>query len=184
MEKQNLYFVAIVLPEELSKKVISIQTEIAACFESQKSLRVVPHITLKAPFTLSASMHSEVVKWFDNLLININYFSVDLWDFGSFPNPKSPVIYIKLMGNAVLLKLQQDIIQQFYKVFSGTASGTEINFKPHVTVAYRDLKPEIFLRAWQEFKDRKFSESFVANSFELLQHDGKKWNVIKTFRLN
>ena len=184
MEDQNLYFIAIVLPEELAKQVVEVQRDIADRFQSRKALKVMPHITLKAPFPLLAADHDYLLQWFSNLTIKISSFDVDLRGFDSFRNPKHPVIYIKPVPNLDLMDLQKALIRQFYTAFnSSAASGTEASFKPHVTVAYRDLEPEAFNSAWPEFMTKPFSGSFLVSGFQLLQHDRRKWNVIATHNL-
>lgn len=184
MEDQNLYFIAIVLPEELAKQVVEVQRDIADRLQSRKALEVMPHITLKAPFQLLAADHDNLVQWFSNLTIKISSFDIDLRGFDSFRNPRHPVIYIKPVPNPDLMDLQKALIRQFYTAFNNAvASGTEASFKPHVTVAYRDLEPEAFNSAWPEFMTKPFSGSFSVSGFQLLQHDRKKWNVIATYDL-
>lgn len=185
MENQNLYFIAIVLPEELAQHVIEVQQDIAHRFQSQKALKVMPHITLKAPFPLLAPDHDYLLQWFSNLTIKISSFDVDLKGFDVFRNPKHPVIYIKPVSNPDLMDLQKALIRQFYSAFKNIAASgtTEASFKPHVTVAYRDLEPEAFNNAWPEFVTKPFSGSFSVNSFQLLQHDRRKWHVIATHHL-
>ncbi|MDQ6481363.1 2'-5' RNA ligase family protein [Dyadobacter sp. LHD-138] len=179
MENQNLYFIAIVLPEELAQHVIEVQQDIAYRFQSQKALKVMPHITLKAPFPLSAADHDDLLQWFSDLSVKVSQFTINLKGFDAFRNPKHPVIYIKPVPNPDLMDLQKVLIRQFYSAFNNTAaSGTEASFKPHVTVAYRDLEPEAFNNAWPEFVTKPFSGSFSVNRFQLLQHDRRKWNVI------
>lgn len=184
MENQNLYFIAIVLPEELSKKVTEVQNEFAERFESSKSLNVMPHITLKAPFTLPAFAHNHVLDWFASLIIEIPSFQLELENFDAFKNPKHPVIFIKPSPNDSLSSLQKILIQEFYRTFDDIeVSGTELIFKPHITVAYRDLQPEMFEMAWPEFRDREFSGTLQVNSFQLLKHNGKAWHIIQRFDL-
>ena len=184
MENHNLYFIAIVLPNELSRKVIQVQNEIAERFESSKALKVLPHITLKAPFGLPAFAHNHVLDWFSELLIDIQPFQLELENFGAFKNLKHPVIFIKPGANEALSILQKIIIQEFYRTFDDVEmNGTELIFKPHITVAYRDLQPEMFNKAWPEFKNREFSGLLHVNSFQLLKHDGKSWHIIQRFDL-
>ncbi|MCF2447262.1 2'-5' RNA ligase family protein [Dyadobacter sp. CY345] len=183
-ENQNLYFIAIVLPEEISRQVIEVQKEFAERFDSRRSLRVMPHITLKAPFRLPPIVHNHLLNWFLDLVVEIPSFQLELKGFDAFKNPKHPVIYIKPSLNDSLFSLQRVLIQQFFDSFDDAKpNNTELVFRPHITVAYRDLQPEMFERAWLEFRDKKFSGTFVVNSFQLLKHDGKSWNIIRRYDL-
>ncbi|TDE18181.1 2'-5' RNA ligase family protein [Dyadobacter psychrotolerans] len=185
MEIQNLYFIAIIPPEDVCDEIITIQRYLADRFQTRKSLKVVPHITLKAPFACLATEHQNVVDWFDRLHLSVKPFSVELNDFGSFPNSKQPVIYIKPEENQSLTELQKSLLSQFQTIFpENEVKKLELIFRPHLTVAYRDLKPEFFRVAWKEFSVRKYGASFDVGHIHLLLHDQVKWNLIRSLALN
>jgi 2'-5' RNA ligase len=181
--KTNLYFVAIVLPEQVSRKVITVQQYIAERYQSVRSLRVVPHITLKAPFTVNQAMHADVRTSFSNLVVDSLKFELCLSDFGAFDNKKNPVIYIQPVASQELYALQEQVAVQFTSRFGQPVSMIEKRFSPHVTVAYRDLKPEQFRDAWQEFSQCKFTDKFTVDAFHLLQHDTRQWNITASYKL-
>ncbi len=52
---------------------------------------------------------------------------------------------------------------------------------PHVTLAFRDLKPEHFEKAWPHFQNESFSASFNVMSVHLLKHQDNLWTVVKEF---
>jgi 2'-5' RNA ligase len=185
MKQNNLYFLAIVLPEELQKRIVAIEEYIAEKYNSHKSLRIIPHITLKAPFTIDSGKHEMVRDWFGNLVVQVKPFAIDLKDYGSFANKNHPVIFINPMPNKDLSSLQSGIIDQFATNFPEIGiMSHERYFHPHVTVAYRDLTPEQFLKAWEDFQKRGFLATFPVSDFHLLQHNGAKWITIDTFRLS
>lgn len=178
---ENLYFLAITPPEELSQKIVRIQEDIAVRFGTVASLKVMPHITLKAPFLFPQAEHENVVRWFCDMQIIASKFSVELIDFDAFHNKKKPVIYIKPAANPALTNLQKQIILNFKNNFPGEiVMSLETNFHAHLTVAYRDLAPVRFEEAWEEFKDKSFHDTFEVESFHLLKHNGKRWEILKT----
>jgi 2'-5' RNA ligase len=61
--------------------------------------------------------------------------------------------------------------------------NAEVNYKPHITVAYRDLKHEQFVKAWSEYQFKKFHAVFGVNNFWLLKHIKHKWECIAEFKL-
>lgn len=178
-DKQHLYFIAIMLPDDISTKVISVQQEIAERFNSRKALRNLPHITLKAPFNLPAMAPENILGWFSELQIELPPFQLQLQNFGAFKNHEHPVIFINPVENAALLSLQKSVVRQFYQTFDRAGvNATDFSFNPHITLAYRDLKPDMFEAAWTEFQNRKFSADFNIDRIELLKHDGKGWQGI------
>ena len=184
MTSTNLYFIAIVLPEDIQSDITRIQSEFGDRFNSRKALKVMPHITLKAPFHVSVDLRQAVVEWFQSIVLDISAFNLELLDFAAFPNPKHPVIYIPPVANPMLFALQRSIVRSFTKAFSDIElMSLELAFMPHVTVAYRDLTPEMFNKAWPEFVNRHFNATFVVSQINLLLHDGARWNIIQTRNL-
>ena len=179
MDNENLYFLAIVPAALICEDIISIQQDIADRFQSNAALKIIPHITLKAPFRLPANMDAQLIQWFKQMTINITPFNLELNNFDAFMNSKQPVIYIKPLFNPSLVDLQKQISHNFCTAFPEMSlKNTELQFKPHLTVAYRDLKPRFFEEAWQEFKTKNYSASFLVTDFRLIQHNGKHWESI------
>lgn len=181
---KNLYFIALIPKRELCEKITAFKQDFASRFNSSKALKVYPHITLKAPFKLSPRSHTKLVNWFADLYILQNKFTIQLKDFGAFANKKSPVVYVNPVVTKELRSLHQQLIASFNSAFPDNVHSTDLEFNPHMTIAYRDLSPEMFQKAWSEYKTKKFDASFEAEAIYLLQHDLKKWNVISTYNLN
>lgn len=184
MPFQNLYFIAIIPPKSIGEEVTAFKNDFAENYNSSKALRVLPHITLKAPFKLDATKHNEILKWFESLSVFTAPFDIQLKDFGTFDNKNNPVIFVNPVINKELEDLQKEIIQGFEKQYPGIpVSYIEKKFHPHMTVAYRDLEREEYEKAWQVYKEKQYSTIFAANSFFLLQHDTRQWNTIAEFKL-
>ena len=184
MERENLYFVAILPDEKTSKEIDIFKSDLANNYESRKALAVITHITLKAPFKLIAAKHDELMYWFSNLYLNIGTFQIELKNFGAFHNKNNPVIYVNPIMNLHLYALQKELIRSFrIKYPEIGVLDIELKFKPHITVAYRDLSPEKFKEAWSVYQTKKYDTVFDVNSFHLMQHYGRKWNIIQSFSL-
>ena len=61
------------------------------------------------------------------------------------------------------------------------ANRLDYPYHPHMTVAFRDLKKELFTLAWDEFESKQYAPSFEVNTITLLKHDGKEWKQLKQF---
>ncbi len=182
--KENLYFIALIPKRKLREKINIFKNDFADRFNSKKALKVYPHITLKAPFKLSVNAHAELVNWFSDLRINQKPISLLLRNFGAFPNKNNPVVYINPVVTKELQFMQKEIIGSFSSLFPQDIHPVDIKFKPHITVAYRDLSPDMFSKAWQEYRNMSFDAEFEVDAFYLLQHDTKKWNIISTYNLS
>ncbi|HMH31473.1 MAG TPA: 2'-5' RNA ligase family protein [Puia sp.] len=181
---EHLYFIAIIPEKKICDEIEVFKLDFADHFESRAALKVVPHITLKAPFKLPAAEHDNLLRWFGGLFFNSGPFEIALKNFGAFHNKISPVVYVHPIMNVPLFSLQKEIIRSFRISYPQSGvSALELKFAPHITVAYRDLKPERFLEAWKIYQTKRYQTSFDVDSFHLLQHDRKKWNIIQTYDL-
>lgn len=179
----QLYFIAIIPPEPILSDITSFKQDIADRFHSKAALKIVPHITLKAPFKLPAHEHDEVIYWFKHLQISQSAFSIALNDFGAF-DKRHPVIFVQPVLTPALKSVQREIITSFKKRFpTAGLMANEKKFNPHMTIAYRDLAPTAFREAWQEYGEKQYRVSFEADRFHLLQHLSGKWAVIEDFLL-
>lgn len=176
---QQLYFIAIIPPDDICSEVTTIKQDFATRFASKRALRVVPHITLKAPFKIFGDQEQQLLEWFSAMPVTINSFQQELKNFGAFPNKRNLVIFIDPILNNALQLLQKEIIANFKIKFNSIPlANNETRFHPHVTVAYRDLTYSNFIEAWKEYEQKKFEAKFQVNGFHLLQHDGKRWNSV------
>jgi len=179
MPEKSQYFIAIIPSKEVATEITSFKQEMADIYNSKKALRVMPHITLKAPFTIPNHQDTEVSEWFFNIETDIKPFEITLDGFGAFDNPKNPVLFVKPEFSAAMNALQKDILNAFKKQFPNIpAHFHEEEFHPHMTIAYRDLAYAEFEKAWAAFKNRKYPSNFVTNGFYLLKHNGECWEVL------
>ena len=183
MRTENLYFIAIIPKRELREKITAIKQDFANRFNSKTAVKVYPHITLKAPFKLPATSHNELIKWFTDLHILQNAFTVTLKNFGAFDNKRNPVVFVQPVIAHSLQSLQQQLLASFSSAFPTHVYPVDKEFHPHMTVAYRDLTPEMFKQAWSEYQHKLFDAVFEVDAVYLLQHDSKKWNIIATHDL-
>jgi 2'-5' RNA ligase len=177
MEKESIYFIAIIPPKEICDSITAFRLDFAGRFKSKAALKIIPHITLKAPFKLTADP-SEVNRWFQALTFHSGPFQIELKDFGVFNNKRHPVVFVKPVLNTPLSSLQKEIIRSFRVTYPDIqVTENELEFHPHITVAYRDLGYADFSEAWKEYQQKEFRAVFDVDSIALLQHDGRGWNV-------
>ena len=54
-------------------------------------------------------------------------------------------------------------------------------FTPHLTLAFKDVKPPVFDSIINTFKDRKFKRTYTVSGFSVYKHMDKKWQLYKEF---
>ena len=179
-----MYFIAVIPPQEIRDAITEFKKDIAVRFQSKAALRIIPHITLKAPFRVPASDHEDLIRWFQNCRVSVPPFQQQIRDFGSFRNGRNPVLFVKPVMNEYLRQLHNEVIQNFSDGYSSEkVLKSETDFHPHITVVYRDLKFSMFKQAWREYSTKQYSATFEVTDFHLLRHDGRVWNSISNFYL-
>lgn len=162
---KKMYFIAIYPPQEIIDKVKIYKEDLALNFSNSKALKNDAHITLFPPFNRTADLESDILGAFHRIDTNISPFEITLNGFGSFPNPKNPVLFIKPEENENLKDLYLRVKEKF--------SFTEYSFNPHMTVGFRDLSWENYLKAWEIYQEKEFKTKFIVDRISLLRHDGK-----------
>lgn len=183
MSNQNLFFMALIPVREIREQIIAFEKDFANRFKAFKALKVPPHITLKAPFTCNDNAKHELLSWFADLKLQQKQFKIQLKNFAAFHNKNSPVIYVNPIVTPELTRLQKELITGFGSLFPAYLHPVDVSFKPHMTVAYRDLTPEMFKIAWNEYQHKSFDAVFDINAIHLMKHNSKKWELVTSCNL-
>ena len=176
-----LYFLAIIPPEEISKRIKSLKLEIAEKYEAKHALKLPAHITLQIPFKIPETEEGKLIDSLKSFAEKQKSFPLNLKDFGRFGQK---VIFINIENHKEIINLHAELQQIFMKNFSLKKHETFSKIHPHITLASRDLHHKQFPKAWEDFKTREFTDSFSIENFSLLKHDGKTWHIYQDFNFN
>lgn len=174
----NRYFLAIIPPTELEQRIYGLKEFVKEHYNSKAALRSPAHITLHMPFNWKEAKESRLTHKLaqatktDSFLLSLN-------GFAAFP-PRS--IYIKNEFSQSLIDFQKALAQTCKTELNLFNATHNRGYHPHTTIAFRDLKKEVFPQAWKHFQTQEFKAEFMVNSFWLLKHDGKQWHAHYEFR--
>ena len=176
---KQLKLIAIVLPEPLASYVREQQVFISETWGCRHALRTPPHITLIQPLKLTApeyliveSIVGEITQRQSSFVLNVN-------GFGAF---KPRVIYIKPDLPAELKLLQSNLEKEISKSLPGKLDNDR-SFHPHITLAHRDVKMELFPEMWRYFKNKELKLSVPIEEVSILDHTTKGWITNINFAL-
>lgn len=172
---KKMYFIAIYPDQKIIDEVRVFKEDLALNFENSKALNNDAHITLFPPFERELELEEDIHIAFQKINTSISPFEITLNGFGSFPNPKNPVLFIKPEENENLNQLYLNVTEKF--------SFGKYSFNPHMTVGYRNLTYENFLKVWEIYKDKNYKTKFTVDKILLLRHDGK-WVPINEKKLS
>jgi 2'-5' RNA ligase len=177
----SLYLTAIMPPAELAEQILEIKNELSDRFQIYAALKPPVHITLYRPLNIENDFESHLIKVLKPIGYNHAPFKVDLLNFDCFI---IQTLFISVVKSSLLGDLQKEISSVFHKnKIDPKEHKGNTTFHPHITVAYRDIPPEVFPIIWDEYKNKKFRRSFLVDHFSLLKHDGKQWQIFREFPL-
>lgn len=180
MAEEKLYFIALIPPEPVAKEVTRIKQDFADHYKSRRALNSPPHITLIPPFRWNENEEMSLHDSLSNFTWRGDFFTIALDGFNSFP-PR--VIFIRIVENEELDLLEQELRTYCERIGGFPEKTSNREYHPHMTVAFKDLRRAEFHRAWEVYNQKDFVESFEADSFYLLKHNGRKWEINRQFAL-
>jgi len=178
----NLYFIALLTPEDIEEKIIAIQQNVSAKFQSRHALKSPPHITLVPPFKYEGVSEKDITEPLIKFFLPSSPFAVLLDGFHCFE--KNKVVFINVVQNEPMKKLYDALFEFVKNNLPIVLQQQQSQFTAHLTIASRDLRREMFHLAWNEYKEKTFSENWIADSAFLLRHTGKEWVPVKEFKFD
>ncbi|MEO8760534.1 MAG: 2'-5' RNA ligase family protein [Bacteroidia bacterium] len=170
------YFIAIVVPQPIQNELMAFKELVKEKYNSKGALRSPAHITLHMPFEWKEEKEDVLIDTLSQFSFKEN-FIVELKNFSNFGQR---VIFVDVVKNDILVQLQNELVNHVknnLRLFN--QSNDMRGFHPHVTIAFRDLKKEKFIQAFDYFKTQTYNASFAATNICLLKHTGKEWLVHK-----
>lgn len=171
-----LFFVTLLPPDDVQKNIEEIKKEISEKYKTTRALRLPAHITLLPPFHVEDEQVAELKNRLRIFCSGQPMFPVELDGFGAFP-PK--VIYLKVANPNSVRFLQTELQNDLQELLPKNREAKE--FRPHITLASRDILRSDFKKAWKEVVNRKFSATFKVETVYLFLHNGKRWDLVQEF---
>lgn len=172
-----LYFLALMLPDEISDQVTKLKEELERKYGIRHALKSPPHITLQKPFRRPQSDEPIFIENLSSFASGQFSFEIKLSGFSVF-SPR--VIFVDVVNTKELADRHENLQQFLQTDLDFPKHEPNFGFNPHVTIATRDLKIH-FHEVWNEFKDRNFEANFMSYDLTMLKHNGKYWDVWHQF---
>ena len=176
---------ALMPPEKLSKEIHDERLTFAEEYGFVAALKPPVHITVLPPFkipTEDCNAFETKVSGMHEWAHRQSQLTVELNNFNFFDNYGHPVLFIDVVKSPKLIKLRTSFLKQLDH-YPWIEKST-LPFKPHITIGYRDIDPAVFPTIREVYARRKFKAAFECDAIYLWKHDGKQWQIFKTFELN
>lgn len=176
----NMYFIAIVAPEEINQQVFKWKNYFKDHFDCTVALKSPAHITIIPPFWMKEESENELVRSIGEFSKTKDKFEITLKDFSAF-NPK--VIFVDIVKSEILNDLHKSFSDFILNENKFPLKKDDRPFHPHITLAARDLYKKAFHQAWEIFSKKKYDASWMVTGISLLRHNKKNWDVKFTSQL-
>ena len=172
------YFIAVVLPQDIRKEIHNFKKVMAERHDAYHAFKSPAHITLHMPFKWESTKEGVLDQALIQMTEGMRPFEVVLQDFGIF-EPR--VIFVDVAESKALRGLRDQVLLEMRKRHVYNGEYKNLGFKPHITIAFRDLRKVNFHEAWETFKDQKYERTFSVSGITLLKHHSDQWYEIGTF---
>lgn len=167
---------AVIPPKEVQEKVQQIKISIRDQFGMKYALKSPPHITLKMPFNYNEGKELVLAEKLSGFLKDRESFKVKIDGLGTFGNR---VIFLKIEKSPDLIQLQSELKDFCKKELNLIDELSDRNFHPHLTVAFKDLKPKNFEEILALVKEQSFKAEFAVEGLFILKRMEQRWNLHK-----
>jgi 2'-5' RNA ligase len=171
----DMYYMAIVLPEELNKEVLSYKQYMLDKYNCKVGLKSPAHLTIIPPYWMQRDKEQLLLNQLDELCQQTESFPIITKNFSAF---KPRTIFIDVDVDEKLNQFKNTVDHFFLQHKDYGAKVDTRPFHPHITIATRDLYKKAFAEAWAYFETKEFVTAFTATGLSTLRHNGRNWDVL------
>ena len=179
--QDELFFIAVLPPLEIQEEVTAFKEYAERHFRSSHALRSPPHVTLFPPFRWPASRREDLFGILAGFAREEAPFLLTLKDFACF---RPRVIYVDILPSKELTGLHRRLSERLGRDLGLAQKDRRDDFHPHMTVAFKDLRPPMFNKAWVHFSRIPYERNFRVTALALLRHVDRRWQVAQEFPLS
>lgn len=182
-EKQPMpaeYMIVLSPHEDLHQKIGKIKREFAERYENPMAAALKPHISILR-FMQYEMKEQLLCNRLRTLALALPPFRLELDGFGGFP---SHTIFIRVKTQEPVKAIGKKLRQAQSLMTINKDNKPHFLNEPHIAVA-RKLLPWQYEKGWQEFEQRHFTASFIAEELLFLKRaaGSKAWQVAERFRM-
>lgn len=180
MKDLRKYFLAIIPNSSFFDQVEGLKESIKQDFGSKYALKSPAHVTVKMPFSYSEKNEGKLKGLLGNFIEKHQQFTLRIHGVDCFGKR---VIFLKVDAPTTLFELQAGLKIFCQRELHLMPELSDRNYHPHMTVAFKDLKPSSFEGIYRKVKEEKLD--FYSNVLEiwLLKKEEGRWVKNHSFSL-
>lgn len=174
MKRMGKYFLALMPPTPLADQLAQLKGQIQERFQVKYAVKSPSHLTLKMPFSYNEAKEEKLQGLLLRFLEEQAPFTVKIAGVGSFGQR---IIYHRVNSCESLLTLQAGLRAHCRKSLHLVEELSDRNFQPHLTIAYKDLKPGQFDEVLAFAREQAIAAEFLADRLFLLKKVEGRWKI-------
>jgi 2'-5' RNA ligase len=175
MKGTGKYFIGLLLPPAFESQINMLKQGIAAQFQVKFALLSPAHLTLKMPFRYKEAKERELGLRLTTLLETQAPFQLQLAGIGHFGRRN---IHQQVAPSESLVQLQTMLRSFCKRSLHLVEELSDRNFQPHVTLAYKDLKPTHFEEVLAFARENAGHGVFLVEQAYLLKKVEGRWKAV------
>jgi len=175
MKGLGKYFIGLLPPATLEVQFKALKQGFADQFQVKYALQTPAHLTLKMPFRYKEAKERELVVRLTTLMETQAPFQIQLAGIGYFGRRN---IHQQVVASESLLQLQTTLRSYCKKSLHLVEELSDGNFQPHLTLAYKDLKPMHFDEVLEFARQNLIQGEFLVGRAYLMKKVENRWQVI------
>lgn len=172
--KFSMYFLALVCPPDVTTPVQQYKLWLQKSFGCANALKSPAHITLIPPFWWQENEENLLREW----LYHFKYYNSFVIETGGIDTFGKNVLFIDVLSNPGLSALHNAVEQHFTRQSGARIKTDTRSFRPHITLATRDIKPGDLEKARVYLTGKIQAMTFQTEKISILKLIDGKWNVI------
>jgi 2'-5' RNA ligase len=175
MKGLGKYFIGLLPPAVIEAQFKTLKQGFAEQFQVKYARQAPAHLTLKMPFRYKEAKERELAARLTATLETQAPFQLKLTRIGHFGRRN---IHQQVDSSESLMQLQTTLLSFCKRSLHLVEELSDRNFQPHLTLAYKDLKPIHFEEVLEFARQNAVQGDFLVERAYLLKNVENRWQVI------
>ena len=180
---QQTHFIGVLLPEDITLTLEDCRRYMNEVYGCRSGHSTPIHVTLVPPFRLqeeysTADLISAIEK---DVLPQGLGFTAHIDNFDAFGDR---TLFANVVADENWTKLRDKTVQAILNACPGCTKKDKKLFRPHATVANRDIPVGIMTKALQVMTELNLAEDFPVDNITIFERKGNRWEVGVTLELS
>lgn len=173
---QQTHFIGVLFHKDLEETLENCRKYMNRTYGCKSGYGTPVHITLIPPFCLQEDFSTEDLKnGIEEYVLNRQLnFTASIENFNSFGDR---TIFANVIQDENWTKLRDEILKGIFTACPGCIKSDKKPFRPHATVANRDIPQGAIPDALKVLNELNLSEDFPVDNITIFERKGSRWEA-------